>query len=83
MTFFLGFIIIMIATMSTRVVPKCDLIPPVSTLTETSILYTGGHKDTRTDGRKDRVIPVYPRKHSFCGGIMITTSTFTYIKYGS
>ena len=33
---------------------------PASPLTESSMLYTDGHTDTRTHGRTDRVIPVYP-----------------------
>ena len=43
---------------------------PASALTETSILHTDGHRHRRghTDGRTDRLIPVYPRKHSFWGG---------------
>ena len=49
--------------MKTRAVTKCDLIPPASTLTETSILHTDGHTDTQMD----RMIIVYPRK-TFLGG---------------
>ena len=40
-----------------------------SAFTETNILYTDGHTDRRTHTRTDRLIPVYPRKHSFCEGI--------------
>ena len=36
---------------------------PASALTETSSLYTEGHMDKQTD----KLIPVYPRKHSLCG----------------
>ena len=48
---------------------------PASPLTETSILYTDGHIDTRTDGPTDRLIPVCPQKHSFCGAIKIFFSS--------
>ena len=39
-------------------------------LADPSILYTEGHKEEQTDGRKDRMIPLYLRKHWFCGNII-------------
>ena len=66
---------------STTAFTECDLIPPPGALTESSILYTDGHTDGPTHGRTDRLIPVYPRKNSFCGGItsdyLIPTSNET------
>ena len=37
----------------------------------TSIWYADGYMDGHTDGGRDKLIPVYLRKHSFCGGINI------------
>ena len=48
---------------NSRAVTKCDLI---RALTETSILYIDGH----TYGNMDGLIPVYPRKHLLCRGII-------------
>ena len=64
----------------TRAVTKCDLLfnTPASALTETSSLtkflvfctqtytWTLGYPNQPTD----KLIPVYPRKHSFYGGII-------------
>ena len=47
------------------------LVNPASALTETSILYTDGHTDAQIHRWTDRLIPVYPQKHLFCGGINI------------
>ena len=53
----------------TKAVTELRLNHPAHTLTETGILYTDrGQMDTLTD----RLIPVYPKKHFFCGGIIIT-----------
>ena len=38
---------------------------PAGTWTETSILYTDRQMDGHTDGRTDRLIPVYIQKHLF------------------
>ena len=44
-------------------------------MTKISIPYTDRHTDERTHGRTDKLIPVYPRKHSFCGGIKNSVKT--------
>ena len=41
---------------------------PARALTEMSILYKDGHTDTRTDGRTDRLIQVYPKNIRFARG---------------
>ena len=43
--------------LTTRAVTECDLIPPPSALTESSILCTDGRTDTRTDRQADSSIP--------------------------
>ena len=50
--------------MTTTAVTKCDLIPPPALVFCTQT-------DTWTDRQTDRVIPVYPKKHLFCGGMIM------------
>ena len=53
----------------TRAVTEGDLIPPPA-LFQRVVLCTQTETptDARTHGRTERLISVYPQKHSFCGG---------------
>ena len=52
---------------------------PSSALTETSILYTDGHMNRQTD----MLFPVYPRKPSFCGAIIIKVVIFYFPQFST